>query len=226
MGSLRLVWIVLAIPLLAASDGSRGVPPPPSPSFAPPAHGVLFADDFSHDLSAWRADMPGVWSIRRRVLRADLPDKKQVRSLLWAGDSTWTDYALDFDCCMVRGVDKGAVVRGRGALGVGVDLRGGTYQDVVAYVRDWPVGKGAAVNANAVWNHVQIEVVGDRLRVSVNGDLKIDHRQTRAHQGRIALAAYTGGAGQCTVYYDNVVVTTRAGVTLPEAGESRGDGDR
>jgi hypothetical protein len=203
-------WLVLALlPFLcAAADPTRFAVPPAPPKFAPPAHGVLFADDFSHGLGAWQADQPDVWSAWHGMLRADLPDQKQLRSVLRGGDSLWTDYALDFDTCMMRGVDKGAVVRLVGENGVGVDLRGGTYQDVVSYIREWSVGKAAATNANATWNHLRIEVRGSRMIVRVNGEQKLDRAINRAEKrGGIALAAYTGGAGECTVYYDNVIVT-------------------
>ena len=203
-------WLVLALaPLLcAAADSTRFALPPTPPKFSPPAHGVLFSDGFSRGLGAWQADQPGVWSVWHGMLRADLPDQKQLRSVLRASDSLWADYALDFDTCMMRGVDKGAVVRLAGENGVGVDLRGGTYQDVVAYIREWPVGKAAVLNADATWNHVRIEVRGSRMVVRVNGELKLDRAIARAsRRGGIALAAYTGGSGQCTVYYDNVVVT-------------------
>jgi hypothetical protein len=202
-------WCVLAlVPLLcAAADPERFALPPTPPAFAPPAHGVLFADDFSGGLDAWQPDQAGVWSVWHGMLRADLPDIKQLRSVLRAGDSLWRDYALDFDTCMMRGVDKGAVVRLLDENGIGVDLRGGTYQDVVAYIREWPVGKAAVLNPNATWNHVRIEVRGDRMIVLVNGEQRLDRPIARAKRGGIALAAYTGGSGQCTVYYDNVIVT-------------------
>ena len=212
MGNRRYLWIALVIAPLAcggAVDTLRTAAPPRSPRFSLPSHGVLFADDFSDGLNAWRPDRPGVWSVQHGAARADLPDQRQLRSLLWTGDANWTDYALDFDVCMMRGVDKGAVVRGLGDLGLGVDVRGGSYQDVVVYAREWPLGKASALNTGAAWNHVRIEVVSDRLRVWVNLDLRIDRVQYHCRQGRIALAAYTGGVGQCTVYYDNVVVTSR-----------------
>ena len=202
-------WLVLVLlPVLCGSaDPTRLASPPSPPPFAPPMHGVMFSDDFSGGLGAWRADRPGVWSAWHGMLRADLPDRKQVRSLLAAGDSAWTDYALDFDVCMMRGVDKGAVVRMTGKNGIGVDLRGGIYQDVVAYLREWLVGKAPATNAKATWNHVRVEVQGDRMAVRVNGEPKIEGDIARASRGGIALAAYTGGTGECTVYYDNVIVT-------------------
>ena len=90
----------------APADPERFATPPPVPRFAPPAHGVLFADNFSGSLARWHADRDGVWSVWRGMLRADLPDEKQLRSLLYAGSEEWRDYALDFDVCMMRGVDK------------------------------------------------------------------------------------------------------------------------
>jgi hypothetical protein len=202
-------WLVLAlVPLLcSAGDPTRFATPPTPPRFAPPAHGVLFADDFSHGLDSWQPDQAGVWSTWRGMLRADLPDQKQLRSLLRAGDPAWRDYALDFDACMMRGVDKGAVVRLVEESGVGVDLRGGSYQDVIAYIREWPVGKAPAINPNATWNHVRIEVHRDRMVVRVNDERVLDRPIARAPRGGIAMAAYTGGSGECTVYYDNVIVT-------------------
>jgi hypothetical protein len=56
---------------------------------------------------------------------------------------------------------------------------------------------------------MRVESLDSRFRVFVDGRLvlaEIDRRGSFP-RGRIALAAYTGGAGRCTVYYDNVVVT-------------------
>jgi hypothetical protein len=190
------------------ADPERFATPPPPPRVNAPAGRVLFADNFSSAaLKGWNADRDSVWSVWRGMLRADLPDEKQERSLMHAGEDTWTDYALDFDVCMMRGVDKGAVLRIEGQTGVGVDLRGGSYQDVVVHVREWRIGRKGVTNPNGTWQHVRIEAHGARWRVFVNGELKLDRRDTRRARGHFALAAYTGGAGQCTVYYDNVVVT-------------------
>ncbi len=206
---------LLAFALLvlgADAPRPRVANPPPGPRFAPPAHGVLFADDFSHGLSRWQTDDSDVWTTQAGLLRADLPDQKQVRSFLYAGDESWTNYALDLDVCMMRGVDKGAAVHVKGQSAVAVDLRGPGYQDVVMYRREWPLGKASAVNGNGMWNHLRIEAQNGQYRVYVNGELKLRHTDRRASDapppsGRIALPAYTGGAGQCTVFYDNVVVT-------------------
>jgi hypothetical protein len=205
---LRYVLPALAILLAGAADPTRFALPPAPPRIALPESGVLFHDDFSSgDLRGWSRDSTGAWSVWHRMLRADLPDQKQARAFLYAGDGQWEDYALDFDVCGMRGVDKGAAVRVDGGSGFAVDLRGGGYQDVVAYMREWPLGRAGVTNANATWNHVRIEAKGDRYRVFVNGELKIARNDGRRPRGRIALAAYTGGVGECTAYFDNVVVT-------------------
>jgi hypothetical protein len=199
---------VFALLLLSgASDPTRFALPPSPPRFSPPDEGVLFSDDFSGDLSKWEREDSGTWTVWRRMLRADLPDRRQARAFLYAGSEDWTDYALDFDVCAMRGVDKGAAVRVQNEAGFAVDLRGGSYQDVVAYLREWPLGKASATNGNGTWNHIRIEAKGTRFRVFVNGELEIDRVDARRPKGRIAMAAYAGGTGLCTVYYDNVVVT-------------------
>ncbi len=194
----------------ASSDETRWAMPSSSPRLSRPAHGVLFADDFSdRGLAGWSPDQAGVWSHWRGMLRADLPDQKQLRSLIHTGDTAWTDIAVDLDMCMMRGVDKGVVVRVKGQSGMGVDVRGGGYQDVVMYLNEWPMGRAPATNANGTWTHLRVEAKGHRYRVFVNGELKLDRTDGRAarRSGSIALPAYTGGVGKCTVYYDNVVVT-------------------
>ena len=194
----------------AGTDDTRFATPSQAPKLRKPAAGLLFAEDFSQaSLKNWKPDRPGVWTVSKGMLRADLPDQKQVRSLIHTGDTTWTDVAVDLDVCMMRGVDKGVVVRVRGAAGTGVDLRGGSYQDVVMYEREWPMGRARATNANGTWNHLRVEARGNRYRVFVNGELKLDKVDVRnaRRAGSIALPAYTGGVGMCTVYYDNIVVT-------------------
>jgi hypothetical protein len=127
------LWLAVAAGLLllgARSEADRDLVPPPALEVAVPDH-ALFADDFStSELEQWRTEHQGFWSVRAGMLRADLPDRKHVHSLIHAGDSTWRDYVLEFDVCGVRGVDKGAVVRVTGDLGLGVDLRGTGYNDM------------------------------------------------------------------------------------------------
>jgi 3-keto-disaccharide hydrolase len=207
-----LVFLATLLAVGATSiDPAREALPTPAPHSVAATGRVLFSDDFSDSsLASWDRDREGVWSVRAGMLRADLPDRKQEHSFTFAGDTSWTDYTVDVDVCAMRGVDKGVAVRVEGRkTAVGVDLRGPGYQDVVMHVREWPLGKARAINPNGVWNHLRVEARGQRFRVWVNGSLTVDRLDSRhaRPRGRIALAAYTGGVGECTVYYDNVVVT-------------------
>jgi hypothetical protein len=211
----------LVLSLGSVSDTSRNALPPPGPRFVRP-EGALLADDFQRGvLVGWTADREGVWTVRRGMLRAELPDERQLHSILYAGDSTWTNYALDFDVCAIRGVDKGAVVRLRGLRGLGFDLRGPGYQDVRLHLNELPIGKANVVNGNGVWHHVRCEVSGAHCRLLVNGAEVINRRVPLRipPTGRIALAAYTGGVGQCTVYYDNIVVTALTDAESAQRGQ-------
>ena len=154
---------------------------------------------------------------------AQLPDRRQEHSFLSAGDSTWTDYALEADVCGMRGVDKGFVVRVTPSRGLGIDLRGPGYQDVKLQLNQIPVARATVQNGNVVWHHVRVEIRGSRCRLFIDGDPVIDRRVPLAlpRTGGIALAAYTGGVGQCTVFYDNVVV-----MPLPIAGAATAHASR
>jgi hypothetical protein len=198
-------------PALATDDGLRNVLPPSSPPFRRPDKGVLFADDFSGDsLSGWKTDRPEVWTLRNGMLRGDLPDRKQERSVIRAGSLDWRDYAVDLDVCLMRGVDKGVIVRLTGIEGIGVDMRGPGYQDVLLQQGFRSLGRADAINGNTIWHHLRVEARGKRYRVFVNGVLVIETVEPREPipMGGIGLPAYTGGVGKCTVYYDNVVVTS------------------
>jgi hypothetical protein len=200
---------VAALCLGAVPDAARDAVPQPAPSVTKP-QSALFFEDFSDGLRQWKPDRAGVWSVRHGMVRADLPDAKQERSFLYGGDPDWTDYAVEFDVNMMRGVDKGIVMRVEGENGIAVDLRGPGYQDVLLQHRQWSLGRQSAVNANGVWHHLRVEAIGNRFRVFVDGELKLDKEDSHKAptKGGFALPAYTGGVGQCTVYYDNVVVTS------------------
>jgi hypothetical protein len=203
-----------AVILLAALGGPVGsatatlptVPPPPGD--AKVSGEAIFMEDF-RTLDAWRADRDSVWSVEDGVLCGRLPDGKQERSFLIAGSEDWQDYALDLDLCQVRGVDKGVAVCMRGGRGIGVDLRGGEYQDVLLYRQQAPLGSAKLPNADRTWRPLRVETRGARFAVLVNGVRVLERRDPLGsmRRGRIALAAYTGGHGECVVCYANVKVT-------------------
>lgn len=189
-------------------DAGSSVPPPP-PRAVPPAGTVLFSEQFL-TLDAWQPDRDSVWTVEDSVLCGRLPDEKQKRSFLYAGSDDWQDYAVDLDLCQLRGVDKGVVVRVRGGRGIGVDLRGGDYQDVLLYRQNLPLGRAPVSNTDRVWHHLRVEARGSRYTVFVDGTRVLERRDPlgSSHRGGIALVAYTGGRGECAVLYANVVVTS------------------
>jgi hypothetical protein len=201
-----LLLAALGGPATAAPATLPAVPPPPGRTTV--SGEVLFTDDF-RTLDAWQADRDSVWSVEDGVLCGHLPDGKQKRSFLFAGSEDWQDYAVDLDLCQVRGVDKGVAVCVRGRRGVAADLRGGEYQDVLLYRQQLPLGRAPAANADGVWHHLRVEVRGARFTVWVNGARVLERGDPlgSTRRGRIALAAYTGGNGECAVFYANLVVT-------------------
>ncbi len=207
----RLAALALALLLCGAGAGEAArlvmPPPPPRPPRVP--DDALFFDDFSAGSARWTFDRDSVWSVRWGALCADLPDARQSRSFAYAGSEQWGDYAVDLDVCQIRGVDKGVAVHVKGVSGVAVDLRGPGYQDVLLYRREIPMGRARAPNGNGIWHHLRVECRGGSYRVWLDGAAVLgrgDRKDPGAH-GRIALPAYTGGVGECTVYYDNVLVT-------------------
>lgn len=173
------------------------------------AGAVVFSEDFSRVApSGIQFDREGVWSVEDGHLRALLPNEKQKRSFAYLGSEDWTDYSIDLDVCGLRGADKVVAVRMRGSKAVVVDLRGAGYEDVVMYRGYSKLGHHAVPNPNGSWSHLRVEVLGARYRAYVNGLLTIDfsEKHNKRPRGRLALVAYTGGAGQCEVLYDNVVV--------------------
>jgi len=171
---------------------------------------LLFADSFTDSASRnWKFDGDSVWSVVDGRLRARLPAERQLWSFAKVGGSDWRDYAVDFDACGVRGVDKGIAVRMDGAKrGVGIDLRSSPFDDVLMYRGFEHWGHAKLPHKNGTWVHVRVEVRGNRYRAWIEGKLAIDYtdeHNSRA-RGGIALAAYTGGTGECEVLYDNVQV--------------------
>ena len=171
---------------------------------------LLFRDSFDDTLSPqWTVDRPDAWQVVDGHLRATQPNEKQVRSFAYAGSDRWRDYAVDFDVCGVRGVDKGAVVRVDGdRRGVGIDLRSNRYMDILMYRGYEHWARASIPNRNGVWYHVRIEARRNRYRVFVNDTPTIDFtdESNSRPRGRIALAAYTGGVAECEILFDNVEV--------------------
>ena len=175
---------------------------------------VLFSSTFDNGRPKGMAfDQEDVWSVVDGKLRAELPLKKQLRSFAYVGSSEWTDYAVEVDVNGERGIDKGLAVRVENGKGVGVDLRADGYNDVVMYRGFTQLGRAPAPNRNHKWYRLRVEVQGARYRVYVDRALKLEYVDPNDERpaGRIALAAYTGGAGECSIWFDNLRVVKLGG---------------
>src|SRR5439155_20061528 len=118
----------------ARATGKRTSVPMAPPGTTAMGSTLLLSQSFHHEIpSDWSIDHPAWWSVVDGHLRARLPDRKQRRSLARFGADDWADVALQVDVCGVRGVDKGVVVRLHGDDGIGIDLRGDGYDDVLVY---------------------------------------------------------------------------------------------
>lgn len=212
--AIRLVWQPLTLAFTLACGWS--VAPRDTSSEASAAgtadatHAVLFACNFEHGRPKGMAfDREDVWEVVDGKLRAVLPARRQVRSFAYVGSDAWTDYAVEFDVSGERGVDKGVLVRVENGKGVGIDLRADGYDDVVMYRGFTQLGRAPAPNRNGKWYRLRVEVQGPHYRVYVNRALKLDYVDPKDERpsGRLALAAYTGGIGECVLWFDNLVVT-------------------
>jgi hypothetical protein len=195
--------VLAALAFAAAGAGASAGGPPASRAVV--LHAKFHAPGLPGD---WTFDRPEIWSVTNGRLRARLPDEKQEKSLAYFGREHWKDYQLDLDVYGVRGVDKGFAVRNQGEEGIGIDLRGPGYDDVVMYRGYSQLGRAPVTNPNGRWHHVRVVVRGNRYQVFVNRRLRIDYVDPNNERpaGRLALAAYTGGVGECEVLFDNVVV--------------------
>ncbi|HET7224695.1 MAG TPA: family 16 glycoside hydrolase [Candidatus Eisenbacteria bacterium] len=217
---MRPILCAALIAALAPAAAWAQIYPPPA---RPVTGRILFHDDFTDSsLARWRPDQDGVWRVVHGMLRGSLPDKRQKHSLIEAGDDAWTDIALDVDLLQTRGVDKGVVLRAGKKKGVGVDLRGTGYDDVRVMHREWPVAHAPVNVPNGKWHHLRVEARGQEFRVLVDDRLVVDatDRHKGAERGHIALAAYTGGIGECEVWYAHVRVTALPAPTA-SAGSPR-----
>lgn len=171
---------------------------------------ILFETDFQNGRPKGMAfDREDVWTVSGGKLRAELPQRRQLRSFAYVGSDSWTDYAVEVDVLGERGVDKGLAVRVENGKGVGIDLRSDGYNDVVMYRGFTSLGRAPSPNKNGKWYRLRVEVQGNRYRVYVNRALKLDYLDPNSERphGRVALAAYTGGIGECVLWFDNLVVT-------------------
>ena len=184
-------------------------------TLAPAAASTVFADGFeSGDLSAWTANIglvaqqqdvfAGSWAARAQ---GNASPAYAYEELPIATPSLTAETWFDVVSRSTRvGLVRLETASGSNLVTLSVNMAGELVErnDVTGTVSTTSI-----VPENGVWHHLRVEMRGPHCRVCVDG-IEIVNRRLSARapaSGGIALAAYTGGVGECTLFYDNVAVT-------------------
>ncbi len=169
---------------------------------------IVFQDDFNDgDDAGWTRDRPSDWSLQNGEYVLSFSGYN-IFSASWAGSDSWTDYAVEFSVKNIACVDDGLAFRGGQYR---LNLRHGTNYGAPD-VRLWgpsgiladpyyPLGRN-------IWYRVRVEVIGQRIKVFIDGNLVIDYvdSNTPVSSGNIALLGWSGACGSLVAHFDNVVV--------------------
>ncbi len=180
---------------------------------------VVFAEDFESGSARWYPTA-GTWGIVADSLGNHYRQTNVVGdNWSYAGDPTWTDYAVEADIMPLTWGSTASIVR---LFGRWVDARnwyyvnltGGNQLQLRKYVngvvtelatKPFPVTRGQ-------WYRVRLEMIGTALSVYVAGALQFTATDASFSHGMIAVGGWSS-----TAQFDNVAVY-RAGTTpLPPA---------
>ncbi len=186
---------------------------------------VLFSDDFNDgNADGWISSGDGTWYVDNYEYVVDMGEGYDLKGISLNGDPSWTNYVFEMDMGADVGADKAYLFRyiddentyGADVVGIGAEF---SFANLVK------VEAGAAQTLVTVnyehdllaWHHVVTIVQGNRIIVTVDGDLLFDYTDegsTLTH-GQIGLQGWTGGWGSDSVRYDNITVRSLCQVFLP-----------
>ncbi len=169
---------------------------------------TAFQDDFnSGDDNGWTRERPNDWSVQNGEYSLSISGY-DITSKSWAGSASWMNYAVEFSVENLSCVDDQVYIRGGTYI---IQLRHGTSYGAPD-VRLWGTG-GLLVDQyyrldRNVWYRVRVEVVEQRIKVWIDGNLVIDYFDGMAspNPGRIALGGWTGACGNLAAHFDDVTV--------------------
>jgi len=202
----------LAKPLIeAARRGEVAITVKPVATEAQPrTAGLLFWDDFSDTSfsnSQWRVQ-GGTWEVGEGVL------KFSANGSLFAGDSSWQDYAFSVDIMGIEVVDKALDFRLKDmSHRYGIDFRSDPYNDIVL-VKVSPANANQVLqsvhvpNYSNTWYTLTVMVVGNRIRIMVNDRVVLDYVDNDAPilAGGVGLGGYLQASAASAIYFDNAIV--------------------
>lgn len=196
-----MLSVVLPLPTVAASN----VP--------------LFSDDFSSgNLANWSLVESARWSVSNGQMRAYVPQCVTIARAV-AGENWWRDYALDYDITDI-GVDDFVDVRidSTGLYRIEL-LRRPNW--IPARLRLWsPQGMRDYTFDrlySGVTNHVRVEVLGQSIKVIVDGLTGLQHSDPTAQHasGKFGFGVNSGAWCSADLRFDNVVVTSLSDQNVP-----------
>jgi pimeloyl-ACP methyl ester carboxylesterase len=159
------------------------------------------------DLSGWEGDR-SLWSAKDGMIVGNSPGIKHNEFL--ATEASYGDFALRFSFRLAEGKGNSGVmfraVRAKGSemSGYQADIGEGYWGTLYDESRRNKAlvqasAKALAAVHNADWNHYEIRVMGDEIRLTLNGVQSVLYHEedpTIAREGRIGLQIHSGGPMQ------------------------------
>ncbi len=178
---------------------------------------VLFSDDFSN--ASWTGSQwtvrSGSWSVSNGYY--NMISYSDTLAAVHAGDSSWTDYAVEARVRYVSGYYSGGL---DGRVNPGVGSRycflvlpnwGGPNVALLFKFSSWQDISGtllgqASVSTDTNWHNLRMEFTGNRIKCYYDGNVVFDVVDGSYASGRISLESYDTS----TAAYDWVNVTSFA----------------
>ncbi|MCI0521689.1 MAG: hypothetical protein L0Z70_15700 [Chloroflexi bacterium] len=219
---MKIRLLVFALALLFSLLACSSIAPGPSSGDgssegSAPANNVLFQDDFSDTSSGWdRVNAPegvtdyvdGAYRIFANAENTDV----------WANPGLdFTDVIVDVDATKVDGDDNNdfgvlcryqdsdnfyfMLISSDGYYGVGIVQNG--EQNLIGVDAMPPSDKITIGNAT---NHLRAECIGDKLKLSVNGEFLAEYQDATFASGDVGLLAGAFETPGTDIHFDNFVV--------------------
>jgi hypothetical protein len=182
------------------------VAPSPIPTLPPPAIPLPFEDNFDAGLTDVWEQTSGNWTMVDGHLTTTGPQPPQ--SIIMTGDTSWTDYAIEYDLranWRDRGVNR-VILRDSGGEQMAFEFSDGRNSARLLYVKDRQAkviaeGSVGFLDIQPPFS-VRVEAKGDIYRLFTSGVLHMTVQDDTLTHGRVGF--YEAGTG---AWFDNFKVS-------------------